>query len=157
MATTPTPTTLRMFGAPTAAEPLDWSSVEDRLAGAEMYWVIGRGDGHPHPRPVWGVWREQALHLSLGSPALNRLLAADPTVTVHLGDAIDVVIVEGRLDGHTGDDAVIAAYDRKYRWTYDLDAYGAFAVIRPSTVLAWRAAGAAGRDGFVAAGRWTFE
>ena len=156
MATEPVRTPLRMYGQPTETDALAWSWVEDQLADADMYWVIGRGEGHPHPRPVWGVWHDGLLVVSLGSPVVNRELAADPTVTVHLESALDVVVVEGRFDGHTGSEAVVTAYDRKYRWAYDLARYGPLAVIRPITVLAWRAAGDSGRDGFVGTGRWSF-
>ena len=51
---------------------------------------------------------------------------------------------------------MIAAYDKKYDWTYDLEQYGPFTTIDPSNVLAWRAAGPAGRDGFAHTGRWTW-
>src|SRR2546430_11399990 len=56
-------------------------------------------------------------------------------------------------DGATPAD-VLAAYDRKYTWTYDVGAYGELTVVEVGTVLAWRTAGWAGRDSFVASGRW---
>jgi hypothetical protein len=154
----PKGSSLRMFGSVPNAEPLEWSWVRDQLLTAEMYWVVPRSDDHPHPRPVWGVWADDALQLSLGSPALNREIAADHVVTVHLESAIDVVIVEGfaRKLSTAESRGAVEAYNLKYDWEYDLDQYGPFTMVAPSTVMAWRAAGVAGRDGFRHAGRWQF-
>jgi hypothetical protein len=82
---------------------------------------------------------------------------AHPAASVHLPDGLDVVIVEGEIAGPTSRADVIAAYDTKYDWTYDLDQYGPFTTIDPSNVLAWRAAGPAGRDGFAHTGRWSYS
>ena len=138
---------------------LPWADVQRQLEEAGTYWVIAQGPGHPHPRPVWGVWVDDTLRLSLGSPVLRRELAADPTVTVHLDSGTDVVIVEGTASELEGVDVApsLAAYDRKYDWKYDADTYGPLTLVRPSTVFAWRAAGPAGRDGFKAAARWRFS
>jgi hypothetical protein len=52
--------------------------------------------------------------------------------------------------------SVLRRYDKKYDWRYDVDVYGPLTAIAPVTVLAWRSAGWAGRDGFKASGRWRF-
>ena len=137
---------------------LGWEEVRRQLEDAGTYWVVGRGSGHPHPRPVWGAWLDDSLRLSLGSPVLRRELAADPAVTVHLDSGTDVVIVEGTASVLEGADVApsLAVYDRKYDWKYDPDTYGPLTLVRPSTVFAWRAAGPAGRDGFQQASRWRF-
>ena len=96
------------------------------------------------------------MYLSIGTPLTARLLAEDPVVTVHLESGTDVVIVEGAAAGSVDDPAVLADYDRKYDWSYDLAEYGALTCVAPETILAWRAAGFAGRDGFQQVGRWTF-
>lgn len=148
---------LRLYGEVADAAPLDWAWVEDQLDAAGTYWIVPRGEGHPHPRPVWGVWADGALHLSIGSVVVGRLLADDPTATVHLDSGTDVVILEVRADGVSGtapDDPVIGAYDAKYDWHYTIDEYGPLTRLRPATVLAWRSAGWAGRDGFRQVGRW---
>jgi hypothetical protein len=147
-----------MYGQINANSQLAWSWVETRLTDAEIYWIDVAGSGaRPHPRPVWGVWRDELIHLSVGTPAIRR--AAQPGVgaTVHLDDGIDVVIVEGDVAGPNESAAVIAAYNSKYDWDYDLARYGPFMTIRPRTVLAWRSAGPAGRDGFQHTGRWTWS
>jgi hypothetical protein len=130
--------------------------VQTQLEDAGTYWVVARGAGHPHPRPVWGVWHADVLHLSVGSPIIARALEVDPLATVHLGSDTDVVIVEGTVTGHRTDAAVLWRYDKKYDWRYDVDEYGPLTAIEPVTVLAWRSAGWAGRDGFTASGRWRF-
>jgi hypothetical protein len=145
-----------MYGEPSHGPPLEWSWVEAQLAGAGTYWVVAAGGGHPHPRPVWGVWLDEVLHLSIGSPVLARLLRGDPSVTVHLDSGVDAVVVEGTVGGPVDHPEVVAAYDAKYDWTYDVDEYGPLTSVVPSTVLAWRSAGWAGRDGFRATGRWRF-
>lgn len=147
---------LAMYGQPSAARRLEWSWVQDQLTAAGTYWVVPRGPGHPHPRPVWGIWRTAALHLSIGSPVVARNLSRDRFVTVHLGSATDVVIIEGVTAGHTRDADVLREYDAKYEWQYSIDEYGLLTTVAAATVLAWRSEGWAGRDGFVASGRWRF-
>lgn len=145
-----------MYGQPSSANRLEWSWARARLEAAGTYWVVPRGPGHPHSRPVWGVWHADMLHLSVGSPVVARNLGVDPTVTVHLGSGTDVVIVEGVVAGSGGDAAVLRQYDEKYDWRYDVDEYGPLTAVAPVTVLAWHSAGWAGRDGFRASGRWRF-
>ncbi|MGZ4711264.1 MAG: hypothetical protein ACXWBN_21180 [Acidimicrobiales bacterium] len=152
---------LRMFGSEPEADPLAWSWVSDQLAAAGTYWVLAAVDGPhpwPHPRPVWGVWADDQLHLSLGSPVVRRQVAADPHVTVHLDSGVDVVVVEGlaSVESDAETRTSVAAYDAKYDWVYDLDQYGPFTRVEPDAILAWRAAGPAGRDGFTQVGRWIF-
>jgi hypothetical protein len=148
---------LHFYGSPTDAEPMDWADVDEALQAAGTYWVVARSAGHPHPRPVWGLWDGSILHLSIGGPVLVRDLATDPTVTVHLDSGTEVVIVEGRAIDQRADPAVIGRYEAKYDRGYDVQEYGPLTVVEPAQVLAWRAGGPAGRDGFQAAGRWTFE
>jgi len=149
---------LRMYGQPSDHPPLEWGWAAEQLETAGLYWVIPRSDGYPHPRPVWGVWLAEALHLSIGSPAIRSAMAADPRVTVHLESGTDVVVVEGRvIPAASTDPAVLAAYDTKYDWHYDEPAYGPISRLAPVTVMAWRTAGWAGRESFQQTGSWTFQ
>ncbi len=147
---------LRLYGHVSDCEALEWSWVDDQLRGAGTYWVVARATGYPHPRPVWGVWRASQLFLSIGTPVTRDALAADPIVTVHLDSGTDVVIVEGRVLGSGADEEILAEYDRKYDWSYDVATYGPLTHVSPSTILAWRTAGWAGRDSFQRCGRWEF-
>ena len=151
------------------AAVMDWPSVEARLAASETYWVVnvppGRG-GVPAPRPVWGVWLDDRLLLSVGSSSVWKGLAADPACAVHLGDAIDVVILEGRARKFTGPfESYVGTYNEKYSWSFTADD-PAFVVdgtveVVPSVVLAWKGATAADSSSDMtfpsAAGRWVFE
>ena len=148
--------TLLQYAQPSARPGLEWAWVEPQLTDAGTYWVSTGTDRHPHPRPVWGVWVDDMLHLSIGSPKLAEAASGTPT-TVHLDSGTDVVIVEGVIDAKAADPAIIAAYDTKYAWTYDVGSYGPLTSIRPHVVLAWRSAGWAGRDGFTATGRWRWK
>ncbi len=151
------PATLRLYGQPSELPSPEWEGVDDQLAAAGTYWVVTPTPTHPHPRPVWGIWHENALHLSVGSPTLGRALLPTTPVTVHLDSGTDVVIVEGVVAGRSTDSELIAAYDSKYTWEYDSEQYGPLTTIVPTQILAWRSAGWAGRDGFRATGRWIFE
>jgi hypothetical protein len=147
-----------MYGAPSTQPALEWQWVEDRLREAGTFWVAARSDGFPHPRPVWGVWYRDRLHLSIGTPSIRRRLLGDSRLTVHPDSGTDVVIVEGRAEPPAPTAAeVIDAYDAKYDWTYDAVEYGQLTEVRPQTIIAWRAAGPAGRDGFVESGKWVFD
>lgn len=154
----PRPVALTFYGEPSNHPQLPWSWVEDELRSAGTYWAVVRSAGHPHPRPVWGVWQEHQLALSIGSPAVHAAIAEDSRMTVHLGSGTDVVIVEGRATVMTEPvSTVIAAYDTKYEWNYSHAEYGPMTRIRPSRVIAWRSAGWAGREGFQTSGSWQFD
>ncbi len=93
------PVPLRMYAAASEAAPLEWDWVDEQLAAAGTYWIAARSPAHPHPRPVWGVWLDDALLLSVGSPVVLRQLQDDARTTVHLDSGTDVVIVEGTCTG----------------------------------------------------------
>ena len=147
---------LIMYGQPAEGEQLDWSWVVAELRSAGVYWVVAADTTadaaaeRPQARPVWGVWRDHRLLLSIGSPKLNAVIHPGSPVTVHLGGDVDVVIVEGLAVGSSDDAEAVAQYDDKYDWAYSVDAYGPFTVVVAEAVLAWRAAG------FGATGKWRF-
>jgi hypothetical protein len=149
---------LTMYGSPADLAAIDWEWVDEQLATADFYWIVAACTDRPAAaRPVWGVWWEQRLLLSVGSPQVRAALDDDGPVTVHLGGGLDVVIVEGTVVGTSGAAPAVGAYDAKYDWRYDLGQYGPFTVVAPAKIMAWRSAGPAGREGFQAAGRWTFD
>ena len=107
---------------------------------------------------MWGVWLDRRVLLSIGSPTLRRSIGHDPAVTVHLSSGTDVVIVEAlALPDVTTTPEMVAAYDEKYDWSYSVTEYGELTALRPTRILAWQAAGPAGRDGFRATGCWLFD
>lgn len=143
-----------MWGRPSDAESLSWSWVQEQLEKAGTYWVVARGQRHPHPRPVWGIWDAERLYLSIGSLRVNRDLQADPAVTINLSSDTDVVIVEGQAAGVTGDARYVTQYNTKYDWNYTTDEYGPLTIVTPESIIAWRSQGWAGRDGIKQSGRW---
>jgi hypothetical protein len=155
---TPPPTAqpLSIYGSPTEVSPLDWSWVDGQLEAAGIYWVSANGSGAPHPRPLWGLWIDGLLHLSIGSPLINRQVVTQPTVTAHLESGTDVVILEGTVTGTTEDPALLERYDAKYDWNYTVEEYGPLTTVVPRTVIAWRSSGWAGRESFRTAGKWRF-
>jgi len=147
-----------MYGRPADLDLLEWAWVEDELRAADFYWIVAAAADRPAAaRPVWGVWWDQRLLLSIGSPQVRAAMRDGGPVTVHLPSGFDVVIVEGRLSGTSDDLGAVRHYDDKYDWVYDLDEYGPFTVVVPRKVMAWRSSGPAGRNGFTAAGRWAFD
>ncbi|MGD9702578.1 MAG: hypothetical protein AB7Q42_07400 [Acidimicrobiia bacterium] len=157
---TPRRVPLRMYGSVSDAAPVEWEWVDEQLASAGTYWVVAHSPDHPHPRPVWGVWLDGSLLLSVGSPLVLRQLGADHRTTVHLDSGTDVVVVEGTCTGAAPAARLgrfLEAYDAKYTWTYTVEEYGPPTVVEPSTIMAWRSAGWAGRDGFQQVAKWVTE
>jgi hypothetical protein len=125
---------------------------------AGTYWVVARTPGHPHPRPVWGIWSQQRLHLSIGSPTLRRAIRDEPAVTIHLDSGTDVGIVEGLVTPSVPTSpALIQDYNQKYDWDFQVWQYGELTQVQPGKVLAWRTAGWSGRDSFQNTGSWVFD
>jgi hypothetical protein len=155
----PRSSVLHLYTQQSEHPALKWDWVAGQLAAAGTYWVIAAADSpFPHPRPVWGVWHVNELHLSLGSPALRRGLATDPHVTVHLESGTDVVILEGLAEsGAPTSPALLDVYRDKYDWDYDAGQYGDLLRVTPVRILAWRAKGWAGRESFAETGRWDFD
>ena len=147
---------LVQYGQPSSHPGLPWDWIDAQLTGAGTYWTSIAGEGTPHPRPVWGVWLDEVLSLSIGSPRLVSSAKPGASIAVHLDSGTDVVIVEGVVEGPSVDASVVAAYDAKYTWTYDVAEYGPLTAVHPTSVLAWQSAGWAGRDGFTATARWTW-
>ena len=147
---------LRLYGTVSDQPLLEWERVDAQLTEAGTYWVTARAPGHPHPRPVWGIWSERTLTLSIGSLVLARAVGQDPRITVHLESGTDVVIVEGTARLLSEPDVQsVDAYNAKYAWAYTYEEYGALTRVDPNVVIAWRSGGWAGRDGFESVGRWS--
>ena len=125
---------------------LDWAEVQARLEAAPHYWLATvRPDGRPHAVPVDGIWVDGALVFG-GDPATvhARNLAAGSGVSVHLGNADEVTILEGVPDLYEPSQpearAFAAASKAKYGYAPPVSAYlsGVWRV-RPTVVLAWTA------------------
>lgn len=62
------------YGIPEGVEgTLPWAWAEDRLAGAETYWVATtRPGGRPHLVPIWAAWLDGRLWFEGGVVIVNR-------------------------------------------------------------------------------------
>jgi hypothetical protein len=160
----PAPLTLWGHAPAGTPEAIAWSTVIERLQETDDYWLVTAGPTGPAPRPVWGLWIEHRLLLSVGSSTHWRNLRASDRIAVHVGDAHDVVIIEGRGTKET-DPATLARliepYNQKYDWNWEPNQpYGPILEVRPDVVLAWRAAPneeAATAAFPLAAGKWSFR
>ena len=146
-----------------------WADVQDRLAGAEIWWLSTvRPDGRPHVTPLIAVWVDGALHFCTGPDERKALnLAENPHCVlttggnqlhagfdlVMEGDAIRVVDGEGLH-------RVAEAFESKYGSERHFDVgdgvflqEGSAAVVfevRP--IKAW----GIGRERLYSATRWKF-
>jgi hypothetical protein len=112
---------------------------------------------------VWGVWLDDSLQLSVGSPTVWRALQSSSDASAHLEDGHDVVVVEGSWRQSEANDELTRfcdVYNEKYRWDMRPDALpGPVLVLEPRHVLAFRAGRwqDAKRDPFpLAASKFTF-
>ncbi|MDQ3778835.1 MAG: pyridoxamine 5'-phosphate oxidase family protein [Actinomycetota bacterium] len=122
--------------AEAATGMLDWSWAEERLERSRNYWIGTTGaDRAPAVAPVWGVWRDGALHFGTNPRSQKgRNLARDPRVVVHLESGDEVVIVHGRVDRVVPDEATLDAYEEKYGYRPGRE--GLYRV-HPRVALAW--------------------
>jgi nitroimidazol reductase NimA-like FMN-containing flavoprotein (pyridoxamine 5'-phosphate oxidase superfamily) len=126
---------------------LSWSHVTERMAEAKHYWVSTVSpDGRPHSTPVDGLWVDDRLYFG-GYPQTrrHRNMAANPAVCIHLGNALDVVILHGDAHVLLAPDRDLAARlveasTKKYGYGPDPEDLGSGStyVFRPRMVLAWK-------------------
>ncbi|MGH2441715.1 MAG: pyridoxamine 5'-phosphate oxidase family protein [Chloroflexota bacterium] len=135
---------------------LTWSHVQQRLEQARYFWLATvRPDGRPHVTPLWGVWLDSALFFD-GPPFTRwaRNLAAQPSVSVHLDDGNDVVILEGTVEDLTVDaelgNRIISAWSAKYGALQPDPSGGGILRVRPRSVRAWST------EGLTDGARWIF-
>lgn len=80
-----------------ATEPMAWSEARRKLEEATVYWLATvRADGTPHVVPRDGVWLAERLWYGGSDETVhNRIIAKRPAVTLHIGEGLEAVIVEG--------------------------------------------------------------
>ena len=136
------------YGVSKARDHVEWSHVEQRLAGERVYWIATTSgpSGSPRVRPVDGLYLDGLIYVG-GSPETRwvRDIAAHARVSVHLDGVDDVVIVEGDAEILTGADddlaeRLAAASNAKFpEYAVTPQTYkspGTIA-IRPRKVIAW--------------------
>ncbi len=135
----------------TLADLLGWDEVAGRIAGSRNYWLATlRRDGHPHVRPVDGVFVDNALCFG-GSPATRWVqhLQHQPAVSVSLPDDDHAVILEGRavlVDDAADPLAIVQAPANRAKYPqYFSDEpstrFHPFWCLRPARAYAWSLTG----------------
>ena len=120
-----------------AKQAIDWQTVNDALAAAELYWLTTvRADGRPHVTPLIGLWIDNGFVFCTGPEEQkarnleNSAAVAVTTGTNTWNDGLDVV-VEGAADRITGKstltplaDAIREKYGDDWDFTPDDDGFG---------------------------------
>ena len=135
----------------TRAQLLGWTDVVGRIATARNYWLAtATSSGHPHLRPVDGVWVDGALCFG-GSPATSwvRHLQTQPRVSMSLPDDDHAVILEGAVELISDPELPVSralgpANRAKYPQYFEEggpDEFLPFWCLRPTRVFAWSLTG----------------
>ena len=113
-----------------------------KLSAAENIWISSiRPDGHPHLTPVWFVYYEGKLYISIDPKSVkSRNIAQNPNVVLALEDAIHPVICQGRAtpmpQPWPGD--LLSVFIQKYEWDLMVEEqYNQLLEITPSKWLTW--------------------
>lgn len=130
---------------------LPWSWAVERLVAERNYWVATvTGSGLPHVRPVWGVYFEDSVHLSIGAAGFRKG-ESSRQVSIHVDSGVDVVIIDGVAEQIT-DAATRRRAAAVFNPKYEMAAGADFVNFRVTPRVAW-----GWRDGDVdTATKWTF-
>lgn len=149
---------------------LPWSWVEEELQAERNFWLATiTADGKPQARPLWGVWHQGRLTMSIGGVGLTRTSGRNGIpATMHLDSAENVVIIEGELEpvirpgreGGTFDLGeelvpVLELWNAKYGKGWTPEKHAVNMLLHPRKVMAWREG--EDREGPDAAGKWVFD
>ena len=152
------------WGQEMGGPALPWEWAEERLAKADVYWLTTVSRALvPRSRPVWGVWVDDRLVLSVGSNTHGYNIRVNPAASAHLSSGLEVVIIEGTA-AFENDAAVlermVEPYNAKYRWNFTPNTTGPVITLTPTVVLAWLTHSideSAPASGFpTGSARWTF-
>ncbi len=133
---------------------LEWSWAVEQIAANRNYWVSTvRSDGRPQARPVWGVWFEDVLYLTVGHGGFQRAKKTPDghfDVQVSLDSAVDVVMIEGTaVRIPSASQAACDAFNIKYEW--DLKPDWINFRIQPRVAYGWK------DEDVKTATRWVFD
>jgi len=127
---------------------LPWTWAERQIERARNYWVAtASAAGQVHTRPVWGVWIDGSLYLSVGGARMAANLRSAQAlshseranVTVHLESGDRVVILEGsaQLVPTPAPREFYETYNAKYEWDYTPEFPGDIVAFRPARAYGW--------------------
>ncbi|MCM8549553.1 pyridoxamine 5'-phosphate oxidase family protein [Streptomyces sp. STCH 565 A] len=158
---TGTPAFIFRQTAPGPTQP--WSWAENLLKSAATYWLVTTSpDGHPHSRPLWGIWEQDTFWFSSQNRS-GEFLKANPRASVNLQVGEDVVMIEGSCSRVLGNDDINVLAEGvgvKYDWELTVSEdrvhtrFGQSAPVfrlNPERVYGW-----AGIAGWESATRWDF-
>lgn len=137
---------------------LSWRWAFERIEAERNYWLVtARRDGFPQARPVWGIWSEAGLLLSVGHGGVQRTALMDGVsipASAHVDSAHNVVVIEGALDRiapYNGeqrtlattlelDPDLLADAARRYglKYGYPPDNKLLNFIIRPQVIYGWK-------------------
>jgi general stress protein 26 len=125
---------------------LSWDFIATQMEASLYYWLsTNYADGRPHVVPVWGIWYKNRVHFD-GSPHIGwaRNLKRDPRIAVHLPDAQQVVVIEGRayiIEDDELDSTEWAQIDTRFQAKYKVEKGSPYWYVQPTKVLAWDGGG----------------
>ena len=114
----------------------------EKLEKQQTIWFGSvRSDGKPHLTPVWFVWHEGKLYISIDSNSVkSRNLKQNPWVVFALEDGSHPVICEGKAVFIMPPlkEALSAAFYSKYEWDLAKEAqYDQIVEITPIKWMTW--------------------
>jgi general stress protein 26 len=123
--------------------PARWRAIEARLGRETTIWVATvRYDGRPHLTPVWFIWFEDKLYITIGRESQKFAnLYQNQNVALSIPDTDSVIIIEGEAHVARGDtiDTLGDYFYHKYEWDfrYDDSADWRLIEITPHRIMAW--------------------
>jgi len=120
------------------------ANAEPRLLEAQNIWLATvRADGRPHLIPIWFVWHEGKIWISMGrGTQKHRNLQKNDQVALSLEDGLHPVIFEGTAvesDDPTNRDTMAPRFKKKYDWDFrtDDEADWLLIAVTPHKILSW--------------------
>jgi nitroimidazol reductase NimA-like FMN-containing flavoprotein (pyridoxamine 5'-phosphate oxidase superfamily) len=115
---------------------------QEKLAQAANIWLASvRPDGRPHLTPVWFVFEDRRLYVSIDPGSVKRRnLASNPRVSLALEDGSHPLICEGRavFISSPYSAEIMDLFQKKYDWDIRAEGqYSQLVEITPGKWLSW--------------------
>jgi F420H(2)-dependent biliverdin reductase len=118
------------------------AEVQNKLETEKNIWIASvRTDGRPHLVPVWFIWLEKKIYLSIDPTSIKaRNIALNTRVALALEDGSHPVICEGDayLVSPPFPEEVIQQFFNKYAWEIPSEKqYNQLVEVHPRKWLVW--------------------